>query len=224
MELTRLRAVVLFFSPMVKDAGWPPIRKELGWLNSALGKARDQDVTVNYTRRKRYRSWAKRSRRAVVRVQERAHRRLAKKLNSVRYNRLVAALNHWITRGSWLQNDQALRSERIDLYSRAKLCQWRTEIGRKGRHLRTVRRKQLHRLRIQCKRYRYMVAALQLLRVTLSEQDLGFGDTAKQVHRVLGDLRDLRRLRKTVQRRPPDYRTSKRKLLRQAEKAFRHAP
>lgn len=224
MELTRLRAAVLFFSPMVKDAAWPPIRKELSWLNSALGKARDHDVTVNYTRRKRYRSWAKRSRRAIVRVQEKAHRGLAKKLDSTRYDRLIAALNHWITSGSWLQNDQAFRSERFDLYSQARLCQWRTEIGRKGRHLRTLRRKQLHRLRIQCKRYRYMVAALQLLRVNLSEQDLAFGEAAKQVHRVLGDLRDLRRLRKTVQRRPPYYRKSKRKLLRQAEKAFRRAP
>jgi hypothetical protein len=43
VELTRLRAAV----------------RELRWLNSALGNARDRDVTANYTRRKRYRGWAK---------------------------------------------------------------------------------------------------------------------------------------------------------------------
>jgi hypothetical protein len=44
---------------MVTDAAWPPIRNELRWLNAALGIARDQDVTANYARRKRYRRWAK---------------------------------------------------------------------------------------------------------------------------------------------------------------------
>jgi CHAD domain-containing protein len=48
IELTRLRAAVLFFSPMTKDGAWPGINKELRWLNSALGKARDHDVTDDY--------------------------------------------------------------------------------------------------------------------------------------------------------------------------------
>jgi CHAD domain-containing protein len=59
MELTRLRAAVLFFSPMTDNDAWPGINKELRWLNSALGRARDHDVTANYARRKRYRRWAK---------------------------------------------------------------------------------------------------------------------------------------------------------------------
>jgi CHAD domain-containing protein len=224
IELTRLCAAVLFFSPMVKDVAWSQIRKELSWLNSALGKARDHDVTANYTRRKRYRSWAKRSRRTVVRVQKKAHRSLAKELDSARYDRLITALNHWITSGSWLQNGRSLRSERVEAYGQMKLQDWRTGIWRKGRHLRTLRRKQLHRLRIRCKRYRYILTALQTLHVKISQQDLAFGKTAKQVHQALGDLRDLKRLRKTAQRRPPHYGKNKQKLLRQAEKAFRRAP
>ena len=66
IELTRLRAAVLFFSPMTDDDSWPGINKELRWLNSAPGKARDHDVTANYARRKRYRRWAKGSRRAML--------------------------------------------------------------------------------------------------------------------------------------------------------------
>jgi hypothetical protein len=37
----------------------------------------------------------------------------------------------------------------------------------------------------------------------------------------LGDLRDLKRLRKAANNRPPGYRKRKRKLLQQAEKAVR---
>jgi CHAD domain-containing protein len=224
IELTRLRAAVRFFSPMVKDEAWSPLRKELRWLNSALGNARDRDVTANYTRRKRYRSWAKGSRRAVVRAQDKAHRSLTRELSSARYDQLMAALNHWVAKGPWLENDLRLSSEPIEIYGQATLRDWKTEIFQEGQRLRTLRRKQLHRLRIRCKRYRYILAALQALRVNIPQQDLSFGETAKQVHRALGDLRDLKRLRKTTQRRPPHYRRSKRKLLQQTEQAFRLAP
>ncbi len=221
IELTRLRAAVRFFSPMVKDEVWLPLRKELRWLNSSLGNARDRDVTANYTRRKRYRSWAKGSRREVGREQDKAHRSLARTLASARYEKLIVTLNHWLAKGPWIERDQRLRSEPIDVYSQAILRDWRTEIWRKGQRLRTLRRKQLHRLRIRCKRYRYILAALQALHINILQQDLSFGETAKQVHRALGDLRDLKRLRKTAQRRPPHYRKSKRKLLGQTEQAFR---
>ena len=65
IELARLRAAVLFFVPMTDDDAWPRINKEIQWLNSALGKARNRDVTARYARRKRYRRWAKRSQRAI---------------------------------------------------------------------------------------------------------------------------------------------------------------
>lgn len=224
IELTRLRAAVRFFSSMVKDEAWSRISKELRWLNSALGNARDRDVTANYTRRKRYRSWAKGSRREVGREQEQAHRSLTRMLTSARYAQLIATLNHWLAKGPWLKHDQRLRSEPIDVYSQAILGDWRTEIWQKGQRLRTLRRKQLHRLRIRRKRYRYMLAALQSLQVSMPPQDLAFGEIATRAHRALGDLRDLDRLRKTAQRLPPHYRKNKRKLLEQADQAFRRAP
>ena len=220
MELTKLRAIVLFFYPM-KDVAWPRIRKELRWLNSALGKARDHNVTMNYTERKRYRSWARSTRRSLLRAQDKGHRSLAKKLSSARYTRLIVTLSHWITNGSWLVNSGPFRSERIDVYSQARLRDWRSRIWREGRHIRALRRKQLHRLRIQAKHYRYVVDALQTLAIKNTRQDLVFYETAKQVHRALGDLRDLKRLRRAANDRPPGYRKRKRKLLQQAEKPFR---
>ncbi len=224
IELTRLRAAVLFFSPMTEDDAWPGINKELRWLNSALGKARDHDVTANYAQRRRYRRWAKNSRREILRAERKVDRRLSKKLDSDRYVRLIATVNHWIVGGPWLHTSRSIRSERVEAYAKARLQAWREMISREGRHLRVLHRKQLHRLRIQCKRYRYVLAGLCNLGVTIARQDLTFADIAKRVHRALGDLRDLKRLRRVAQKGPPGYRWSKRKLLEQAEKPFRLEP
>lgn len=220
MALTRLRAAVLFFSAMTDDDIWPEIKKELRWLNSALGKARDQDVTVSYARRKRYRRWARSSRRAIMRVERKLDRKLSKTLASARYNGLMTALNDWIANGPWLKTNRSIGGSHVDAYAQAKLTDWRQEISREGQHLRTLSRKQLHRLRIRCKRYRYIVAALQHLGISIARQDQKFAEIAKRVHGALGDLRDLRRLRKVAQERPPGYRKSKRKLIRLAEKSL----
>ena len=220
IELTRLRAAVLFFSPMAKDTAWVQIRNEVRWLNAALGEARDHDVTARYTRRKRYRRWARGLRHRVLQVQEKAHRALADVLLSTRYRRLMAALCQWITKGPWLRDGLASRSEHVDVYSRVRLRAWRKRISQRGRHLQTLRRAQVHRLRIQCKRYRYILASLQGLGIAIRQQDLAFAETAKLVHQTLGDLRDLKRLRKTSRSRPPGYRRDKGKLLKQAQKAL----
>jgi CHAD domain-containing protein len=220
IELTRLRAAVLFFSPMTDDDAWPEIKKELRWLNSALGKARDQDVTVSYSRRKRYRRWARNSRRAIMQVERKLDRKLNKTLASVRCNGLMTALNDWIANGPWLKADRSVRCEHADAFAQAKLKAWRQEVSREGQHLRDLRRKELHHLRIRCKRYRYVVAALQSLGISIARQELKFADVAKRVHGALGDLRDLRRLRRVAQERPPGYRKSKAKFIQIAEKSL----
>ena len=224
IELTRLRAAVLFFSPMTDDDAWPEIEKELRWLNSGLGKARDHDVTVSYARRKRYRRWARSSRRAMLRAEQKANRGLSKKLASDQYERLMTTVNRWIANGPWLKNDLSVRFARVDEEIDQRLRGWRKGILRQGRHLRALHRKQLHSLRIQCKRYRYLVATLQDLGVNIAKQDLRFAKTAKSVHGTLGDLRDLKRLRRAAHSRPPGYLKSKRRLLQRAEKLLQRQP
>jgi CHAD domain-containing protein len=157
----------------------------------------------------------------MLRAQRKVDRRLNKKLGSDRYVRLIATVNHWIVDGPWLRAGRSIRSEDVDAYAKTQLPAWREAISREGRHVRILRRKQLHRLRIRCKHYRYVLAALRNLGVTIAQQDLKFADIAKRVHGALGDLRDLKRLRRVVQKRPPGYRKSNRKLLQQAEKPFR---
>jgi CHAD domain-containing protein len=219
IALTELRATAIFF-PMTSDDAWHGIKKELRWLNRALGRARNHDVTVNYARRKLYRRWARPSRRSLMRARGKSHRRLSRKLNSARYDQLIKRINEWISNGRWLLSEQSIRCKRVDIYAGARLRGSRTVIFREGQHLRRLHPKELHRLRIRCKHYRYVVTALQSFRIPLTHQDLMFRDTAKHVQSALGDLRDLKRLREAAHGRPPGYRRSKRKLVQRAENSL----
>src|SRR3954471_9839355 len=104
VAITRLRAAVAFFAPIVVDAEWLQLKKEIAWLNGPLGAARDSDVVMEYARRKRYRAWAERMvGEQLDRRQMQNHRRLVRCLRSARTQRLVAALAAWIRQGPWLE-------------------------------------------------------------------------------------------------------------------------
>jgi CHAD domain-containing protein len=221
IEITRLRAAALFFMSATNDDAWQRIDRQLRWLNSTLGRARDRDVAVDYADRKRYRHWAGHSRRSLLRSQDKAHRRLTKELGSASYSRLTSELDHWISRGPSAGNSQAKPPDWVDTYCDRRLREWRNEISRQGRNIRALRRKPLHQLRIKSKNYRYMVDSLLNLDIPISREDFSFCETAKRVHQALGDLRDLRQLRKAVGRRPPHYRKRKRKLRQRVENLFR---
>jgi inorganic triphosphatase YgiF len=60
VAITRLRAAVSFFAPITVDAEWLRLKKEITWLNAALGAARDSDVMTEYACRKSYQAWARR--------------------------------------------------------------------------------------------------------------------------------------------------------------------
>jgi CHAD domain-containing protein len=220
IELTRLRAARCFFSPAVNDTAWLRVDRQLQWLNSALGRARDRDVVMDYTERKRYRDWAADSHRRLMRSRDKAHHRLAKKLRSARYNRLTIELGRRVSQPP-SQIDQRPRNDRVDVYSEKRLRDWRKDISRKGRHVGTLDRKRLHQLRIQSKNYRYMIDALLKLDIPISREDFSFGQTAKQIQQTLGDIRDLARLQKVVGRRLPHYRRRKGKLIKRIRTSFR---
>jgi CHAD domain-containing protein len=99
----------------------------------------------------------------MLRAQHKVDRRLGKKLASARFERLITTVENWIMNGPWLLTGRSIRSEHIDTYAQARLHAWRATISRQGRHLRVLHRKQLHRLRIRCERYRYVLAALHSL-------------------------------------------------------------
>ena len=235
VAITRLRAAVAFFAPIVVDAEWRRLKQEIAWLNGPLGAARDSDVVVEYAHRKRYGAWAQRMiGEQFDQCQTRDHRRLVRCLGSVRTQRLIAALAGWIRQGPWLARYKRRKhAEALQPYCARELNRWRERLVRKGRHLKTLGASRRHRLRIKAKRFRYMLEALTKT-VTLG----GRGEfhhlhrPAKRLQRALGDMRDLERFAGLAGgspqadngkggKHPPGYRRRREKLLGVAVAAHR---
>jgi CHAD domain-containing protein len=236
VAITRLRAAVAFFAPIVVDAEWLGLKKEIAWLNGPLGDARDSDVVMEYARRKRYRAWAQRMvGEHLDQRQKQDHRRLVRCLRSARTQRLVAAMTGWIRHGAWIErNRRRGPAEPLQTYCARQLGHWHQRLVRKGRSLKTLSASRRHKLRIRAKRFRYMLEALKEI-----EGLWGKGEwrhrhrSAKQMQQALGDLRDLKRFAdlgdrspqarhaKGHKRRPPNYRARREKLLNAAIAAHR---
>lgn len=196
IAITRLRAAVLFFKPIVVDAAWLRLKKEIAWLNGPLGAARDSDVMLEHARRKPYRAWTgRRIGEGMERLQARQHRRLVRALGSARTLRLMESMVKWLRQGRWLKrlarDDTA---EDLQAYCTHRLEHWRKRLVRHGRRLNKLDTTALHEVRIKAKRLRYMLEALRETGVLAKRS--GFKRMhrpAKQLQRALGDLRDLTR-------------------------------
>ncbi len=236
VAITRLRAAVAFFAPIVAGAEWLRLKQEVRWLNGPLGAARDSDVMVEYARSQKYRAWAQTMIGArIAQCQTRDHRRLVRCLRSARTQRLIADLARWARQGAWLElYTRRKDAETLPSYCARVLNRWHARLLRKGKRLKTVGTGRRHRLRIRVKRFRYIIEAL-----TETVPLWGRGKfhhlhrPAKRLQRALGDMRDLRRLADLAgavppagngkQRRkyPPGYRQRNEKLLDAAIVAYR---
>ena len=166
IALTRLRAAISFFSPMVADPERTHITAELKWLHGHLGVVRDLDVAIEYLKASDkqaalastdYRSWnSKRTE---------SHRHLARALRSARYRRLVKSISGWIESGPWStrKGKQAAqrRSSPIAAYSARKLAQWQEKLLKKSRKLEKMDAKKRHRVRLLNKKLCYSIAFLE---------------------------------------------------------------
>jgi len=236
IAITRLRAAVAFFAPIVADAEWRRLKQEIAWLNGPLGAARDSDVVVEYARRKRYRAWAQ----AMIgeqleQRQTQDHRRLVRCLRSARTQRLIAAMARWIRQGAWLERYKRRKdAEALQSYCTGELNRWHERLLRKGNRLKTLGASRRHRLRIKVKRFRYMLEALTETVALWSRGEFQhLHRPAKRLQRTLGDMRDLERFAdlagesplaeggKRGSKRPPGYRHRREKLLGAAIAAHR---
>jgi CHAD domain-containing protein len=236
VAITRLRAAVAFFAPIVVDAEWLRLKQQIAWLNGPLGAARDSDVVVEYARRKRYGAWAQDMiGERLDRRQVQDHRRLVRCLRSARTQRLIAALAGWIRQGPWVarykrRND----AEALQSYCAGELDRWHERLVRKGRHLKTLSASRRHRLRIKAKRFRYMLEALRETIALLGRSEFQrLHRPSKRLQRALGDMRDLERFAglagelpqaendKRGKKQPPGYEHRREKLLGDAIAAHR---
>lgn len=223
IAITRLRAAVLFFKPIVADTQWLRLKKEIAWLNGPLGAARDSDVMLEYARRKRYRAWVGRLiGEGLEQQQARQHRRMVRALRSARTLGLVAAIVKWLRQGRWLkrfQQDDA--AEGLKAYCARRLEHWRKRLVRDGRRLKRLDTAALHEVRIRAKRLRYMLESLRASKALSKRSEFNLMHrSARELQRSLGDLRDLvqfadlaRSQARRSKRYPPGYIQRSDKLL-----------
>lgn len=226
VAIARLRSAVLFFAPVVADAEWLRLKQEIAWLNGPLGDARDSDVVVEYARRKQYRAWARAAiGEQVEQHQARDHRRLVRCLRSARTKRLIVAIKRWATQGAWLKPDKRREDvEALPAYCANELGRWHARLVRKGKRMEELGAERRHRLRIQAKRFRYMIEALtETVPLRSRAKCRHLHRPARRLQRALGDMRDLERLAELAGngKRPPDYRHQRKKLLDAAIAAHR---
>jgi len=236
VAITRLRAAVAFFAPIVVDSEWLRLKKEIAWLNGPLGAARDSDVVMEYARRKRYGAWAQRMiGERLDQRQTQDHRRLVRCLRSARMQRLVGAMAAWIRQGPWLQRyKRRNHPEALQSYCAVELDRWHERLVHKGRHLKALGASRRHRLRIKAKRFRYVLEALTETVALLGRSEFHhLHRPAKRLQRALGDMRDLERFAglaggspqaengKRGKEQPPGYAHRREKLLGDAIAAHR---
>lgn len=202
IAITRLRAAVSFFAPMASDGNWPRLKKEVRWLNTSLGAARDLDVTMQYLRKTPGQSIQN----SLRRHQARSRGNLGGVLRSSRFEGLISALQEWIEHGEWFPrlNKKSIqqRSQLIARYCRSRLERWISRLKKKGRKFETMSAAKRHRLRIGLKRLRYMLDAFAtILNRSHASRFRKTRQYVRGLQRLLGQLRDLERVRSLASNR-----------------------
>jgi CHAD domain-containing protein len=195
VALTRLRTVIVFFSPMVADSQRTPIRDGLKWLNAHLGAVRDLDVAIERLGPIGKRPKAALYRRSWGDKRADSHSLLAQALQSARYRRLIKDTSTWVESGPWsARGGTPAAKERaapVGEYGVEKLARWQERLLKKSGKLLKMDAEQRHRLRLLNKKLSYSIDAMEDLRSdeTFSHLHAGLKHLRK-AQRALGQLND----------------------------------
>ncbi|MCA1458657.1 CHAD domain-containing protein [Bradyrhizobium sp. BRP22] len=193
VALTRLRAAIAFFAPMVEDSEWTRLKAELKWLNGYLGATRDLDVAIeNAPRERLFRT---------ARVE--SQRQLRRALASDRYRRWFKDMVDWVNHGPWSHmSDRGLvrlRASPASEYHARQLAGWHKKLVEKSRGLTEMGGRKQHRVRLASKRLRY---AIEFSEDVLPKDDFApWRAIVKQLRKaqqILGELNDAEAARALV--------------------------
>lgn len=223
IAFTKLAAARKFFSAMVAGDDWRAIKHELAWLNRVLGAARDSDValasidTMPASARRRI------DRQEIAKEAAKGHASVTRALQSKRYRRLVTDIHAWVDAGSWSGSTDAaarkLRKTPLQRYAPLRLKTWSDRFAQCD--MATAKNKEQHRMRIMAKRFRYMAEALAKSGLEASGKTVRRARAARQLQRSLGDLRDQRRIRRSIGASQSDAHAKRRRaLLHRTSKAL----
>ncbi|MDI4237657.1 CHAD domain-containing protein [Bradyrhizobium sp. Arg237L] len=232
VALTRFRAAIAFFGPMVEDPEWTRLKSELKWLNGYLGATRDLDVAIGNAPRERLFRTARAE----------SQRQLRRALTSDRYRRWFKDIVDWVNHGPWSHMSDhrlvRLRASPACEYHARRLAGWHEKLVKRSRGLQGMGGRKQHRVRLASKRLRY---AIEFSEDVLPKDDFArWRAIVKQLRKaqqILGELHDAEAARALAaelqqriktsragrQRKPLELldKKEKERLLRRAAVAYR---
>jgi CHAD domain-containing protein len=185
VALTRLRAAIAFFAPMVEDSEWPRLKSELKWLNGYLGATRDLDVAIENAPRERLFRTARAE----------SQRQLRRALTSDRYRLWFKHIVDWANHGPWCEMSARrlvrLRASPACEYHARRLAGWHEKLVKKSGGLQGMGKRKQHRVRLASKRLRY---AIEFSEDVLTRDDFApwraIGKQLRKAQQILGELHD----------------------------------
>jgi triphosphatase len=198
VALRRLRSAVAVFRPALPAGAADFLARELTWLARVLGRARDWDVLVTATLPAlagtgRHAAAARALQRRYAEQRREARRKARSALESPRYRVLVRALARGLSGGDVRGPRRGPAREKASVpaceFSARVLDKRYARVARHGRGLHKLTARQLHRLRIALKKFRY--AADFFAGVYRGGRTRKMLDRLAQLQEVLGEINDV---------------------------------
>jgi triphosphatase len=202
VALRRLRAAISLFSAAVTDERAETIKTELRWLARELGPARDLDtllLEVIKPLRQRYANepGLVSISNTFTRKRLKSYRQAQEAVQSIRFRKLVLDTVEWVEVGPWSTSDDALLRARRDMpvqiFASEQLSHRYKKIRRRGARLGELDTAQLHGLRIQVKKARYVTEFFSSLYdgKKSAKQCKNAKSSLMQLQKYLGRLNDI---------------------------------
>lgn len=150
VALRRLRSAQSIHKEMLAERPYDAFGRELRWLATELGRARDLDVLLDRADQGPLRA-------RLVEARDRAYASAESTLRSARARRLMRGLAEWIAAGAWRSGAEAieLRDRPVGAFAARALARLRKKVAKGGRELAGLDDEARHELRKSAKKLRY---------------------------------------------------------------------
>ncbi|MHC2336213.1 CHAD domain-containing protein [Bradyrhizobium sp. USDA 4454] len=154
IALTRLKAAIAFYRPMVADSEWTRLKSELKWLSAHLGATRDLDVAIENSK-------GLPEQQMLETARTDAFEALKEALQSDRYWQWFDGMWDWVGSGPWTARQDRRAAQRravpVAVFHARRLARWHGKLCQKSRGLQGMGKNKRHRVRLASKRLRYAI-------------------------------------------------------------------
>jgi triphosphatase len=200
VALRRLRAAISLFSELLNDPQTKRVKRELKWLTSEFGPARELDVFLAKTVGPlvEHDRTLQQFNADLEGLRERGFERAHAAVDTARFRKLVLDAAAWIEIGDWTRNEHelldTLRRRPISEAAYEQLDRRWKKLLKRGKGMKSLDPLRLHKLRIAGKKLRY---ASEFFKDVFPGKGTArrrkrFVGCLKALQDVLGDLNDIR--------------------------------